>query len=104
VSWRRKLGAVPINVSFPEPQQAFITGQAMVLSGPAKSFGVPLIAAPGAPTFGKFLLVKMKMLAWFVGALFLISFVALTFVHPPRGGHKNELTPGEMETPTLRQQ
>jgi hypothetical protein len=104
VNWRKKLGASAIQVRFPGPRQALITGQAMVLSRPAKAFGVPLMAVPGTPTFGKFLWGKIKMLLWLVGGLFVVSFVLFLFVHPPRGGHKNELSPGERETPTLRQQ
>lgn len=102
-NWRRKLGATPIVVSFPEPRKAIIMGPAMALFRPAKSFGVPVVAMPGSGTFGSFLLARTKIFAWIIGAMFVVIFVAYVAINPPRGGHKNDLSPGELETPTFRE-
>ena len=79
--WRKMIGLKPITVDFPQPQLAFIRGQANALKNFARSAQLPLVPAPNS-SFGDYFKPMTKWIYGFLAVAFVGIFLLILINDP----------------------
>jgi hypothetical protein len=76
-NWRKKFGASPVTVTFPQPRIALVTGSSAYLSTLARRQKLALMPAPGSPTYWQWLKPKSKYFFLFLALVFIAIFLLI---------------------------